>query len=94
MAENHKIKIRNNLQINFHNHISKPNYLITINPDKFLQKSTYNSAMSIKERDELNPEMAEIVRKILLKRKKSKKIRQNKNKCSIKSNRNKWFFSC
>ena len=72
MAENHKIKIRNNLQINFHNHISKPNYLITINPDKFLQKSTYNSAMSIKERDELNPEMAEIVRKILLKRKKSK----------------------
>ena len=72
MAENHKIKIRNNLQINFHNHISKPNYLITINPDKFLQKSTYNSAMSIKERDELNPEMAEIVRKILLKRKKNK----------------------
>ena len=76
MAENHKIKIRNNLQINFHNHISKPSYLITINPDKFLQKSTYNSAMSIKERDELNPEMAEIVRKILLKR---KKIKNKKN---------------
>ena len=79
MSENHKIKIRNNLQINFHNHISKPSYLITINPDKFLQKSAFNTAMSIKERDELNPEMAEIVRKILLKRKKEKNPRKNNN---------------
>ena len=72
MSENQKIKIKNNLQINFHNHISKPNYLITINPDKFLQRSNFNTAMTIKERDEINPEMAEIVRKILLKRKKEK----------------------
>ena len=79
MSENHKIKIRNNLQINFHNHISKPSYLITINPDKFLQKSTFNTAMSIKERDEINPEMAEIVRKILLKRKKEKNKRKSNN---------------
>ncbi len=33
MSENHKIKIKNNLQINFYNHISKLSYLITINPD-------------------------------------------------------------
>ena len=79
MSENHKIKIRNNLQINFHNHISKPSYLITINPDKFLQKSTFNTAMSIKERDEINPEMAEIVRKILLKRKKEKNKKKSNN---------------
>ena len=72
MSENQKIKIKNNLQINFHNHISKPNYLITINPDKFLQRANFNTAMTIKERDEINPEMAEIVRKILLKRKKEK----------------------
>ena len=77
MSDNQKIKIKNNLQINFHNHISKPSYLITINPDKFLQKSTYNTAMSIKERDEINPEMAEIVRKILLKKKKEKNKKQN-----------------
>ena len=56
MSENHKIKIRNNLQINFHNHISKPSYLITIDPDKFLQKSNFNSAMTIKERNEINPD--------------------------------------
>ena len=79
MSENHKIKIKNNLQINFHNHITKPSYLITINPDKFLQKSSFNSAMSIKERDEINPEMAEIVRKILLKRKKETNKRKNNN---------------
>ena len=79
MAENHKIKIRNNLQINFHNHISKPSYLITINPDKFLQKSALNSGMTNKERDEINPEMAEIVRKILLKKKKEKNKRYQNN---------------
>ena len=56
------------------NQISKPSYLMTINPDKFLQKSNYKTAMTIKDRDELNPEMAEIVRKILIKRKKDKKI--------------------
>ena len=79
MSENQKIKIKNNLQINFHNLISKPSYLITINPDKFLQKSNYNSAMSIKERDEINPEMAEIVRKIILKRKKDNNKNRNDN---------------
>ena len=61
------------------NQISKPSYLMTINPDKFLQKSNYKTAMTIKDRDELNPEMAEIVRKILIKRKKDKKNNINTN---------------
>ncbi len=77
MAENPKIKLHNNLHINFHNHISKPSYLITINPEKFLQKGNLNTAMSIKERNEINPELAEIVRKILLKRKKLKHKNNN-----------------
>ena len=88
MSENHKIKIKNNLQINFHNHISKPSYLITIDPDKFLQKSNFNSAMTIKERNEINPEMAEIVRKILLKRKKEKNKKYfNINNHSLRKDR-------
>ena len=88
MAENQKIKIKNNLQINFHNLISKPSYLITINPDKFLQKSSYNSAMSIKERDEINPEMAEIVRKIISKRKKDNNKNRNDNNSFKKERKN------
>ena len=88
MSENQKIKIKNNLQINFHNHISKPNYLITINPDKFLQRSNFNSAMTIKERDEINPEMAEIVRKILLKRKKEKDKKYQNNHSMRKDRKN------
>ena len=86
MSEKPKIKIRNNLQINFHNHISKPNYLITINPDKYLQRPAFNSAMTIKERNEINPEMAEIVSKILLKRKREKD-RKYKYYHSIQKNR-------
>ena len=60
---------------------------MTINPDKFLQKSNYKTAMTIKDRDELNPEMAEIVRKILIKRKKDKKnnINNDNNNSMIKS---------
>ena len=72
MIEN-KIKMKSNLQININNLISKPSYLMTTNPDKFLQKSNYKPAMTIKDRDELNPEMAEIVRKIMIKRKNEKK---------------------
>ena len=88
MSENHKIKIRNNLEINFHNHISKPSYLITINPEKFLQKSNFNSAMTIKERNEINPEMAEIVRKILLKQKKEKNKKNfNNHSVSVRKDR-------
>ena len=71
---NNRIKPKNNLHNNLNNHISKPRFLMTVNPDKFLQKSNYKSAMSIKDRDEMNPEMAEIVKKILMKRKKEKKI--------------------
>ena len=80
--------MKNNLQINLNNHISKPSYLMTINPDKFLQKTTRKPVMTLKDRDELNPEMAEIVRKILIKRKKEKKSNDkhnNNNNSMIKS---------
>ena len=76
---NHKIKIKNNAQINLNNQISKPSYLMTVNPDKYLQKTTRKQAISIKDRNELNPEMAEIVRKILIKRKKEKNKNENTN---------------
>ena len=71
MENNNKTKPKNKF-INFNSHISKPSFLMTVNPDKFLQKPNRKSAMSIKDRDEINPEMAEIVRKILIKRKKEK----------------------
>ena len=76
MIENKK---KHNLQINVNNQVSKPSYLMTSNPDRFLQKSNRKQAMTIKDRDELNPEMAEIVRKILIKRKKEKKNNNNNN---------------
>ena len=84
MIENKK---KHNLQINANNQISKPSFLMTSNPDRFLQKSNRKQAMTIKDRDELNPEMAEIVRKILIKRKKEKKINNNNinNNSMIKS---------
>ena len=71
MENNNKAKTKNKF-INLNSHISKPSFLMTVNPDKFLQKPYRKSAMSIKDRDEINPEMAEIVRKILIKRKKEK----------------------
>ena len=83
MTENNR-KIKNKLQINLNNQISKPSYLMTTNPDKFLQKTNRRTAMSIKERDELNPEMADIVRKILIKKKK----KENKNINTVIDNNN------
>ena len=79
IENNNRIKPKNNLHNNLNNHISKPSFLMTVNPDKFLQKSNYKSAMSIKDRDEMNPEMAEIVKKILMKRKKEKKNNKHNN---------------
>ena len=79
------MKQKNNLKINLNNQISKPSYLMTINPDKFLQKPNRKTAISIKDRDEINPEMAEIVRKILIKRKKEKKNNNRNNNSMIKS---------
>ena len=76
MTENNN-KVKHKLQIKINNQVSKPSYLMTTNPDKFLQKSSHKTAMSIKERDESNPEMADIVRKILIK--KRKKENQNVN---------------
>ena len=84
MENNNKAKPKNKF-INLNNQISKPSFLMTVNPDKFLQKPNRKSAMSIKDRDEINPEMAEIVRKILIKRKKEKKSNNNNNNSMIKS---------
>jgi hypothetical protein len=70
---NNKTKPKKKININLNSHISKPSFLMTVNTDKFLQKPNRKGAMSIKDRDEINPEMAEIVRKILIKRKKEKK---------------------
>ena len=86
MKENsNKTKPKKKLNINLNSHISKPSFLMTVNPDKFLQKPNRKSAMSIKDRDEINPEMAEIVRKILIKRKKEKKSYNKNNNSMIKS---------
>ena len=86
MKENsNKAKPKKKLNINLNSHISKPSFLMTVNPDKFLQKPNRKSAMSIKDRDEINPEMAEIVRKILIKRKKEKKSYNKNNNSMIKS---------
>jgi hypothetical protein len=84
MENNNKAKPKNKF-INLNSHISKPSFLMTVNPDKFLQKPNRKSAMSIKDRDEINPEMAEIVRKILIKRKKERKANNNNNNSMIKS---------
>ena len=81
----HKTKLRNTFQNNLNPHLSKPSYLITTNPDRFLQNSNRKAAMIIKDRDEMNPEMAEVVQKILLKRKKEKKNINNNNNSMIKS---------
>lgn len=82
---NNRTKPKKKFNINLNSHISKPSFLMTVNPDKFLQKPSRKSAMSIKDRDEINPEMAEIVRKILIKRKKDKKSNSKNNNSMIKS---------
>ena len=82
---NNKTKPKKKFNINLNSHISKPSFLMTVNPDKFLQKPNRKSAMSIKDRDEINPEMAEIVRKILIKRKREKKSNNKNNNSMIKS---------
>ena len=83
--KHHKTKLRNTFQNNLNSHLSKPSYLKTTNPDRFLQNSKRKAAMTIKDRDEINPEMAEVVQKILLKRKKEKKNINNNNNNMIKS---------
>ena len=49
MENNNKAKPKNKF-INLNSHISKPSFLMTVNPDKFLQKPNRKSAMSIKSR--------------------------------------------
>ncbi len=69
---NHK-KVKNNFQNNHNSQASKPSYLITSNPDRFLQNSNRKTTKPLREREGVNPEMAEIIQKILVKRKKGKK---------------------
>ena len=82
---NHKPKLTNNFQSKVNGQVSKPSYLITTNPDRFLQNSNRKTAMTVRDREEINPEMAEVVQKILLKRKKEKKNVNNNNNSMIKS---------
>ena len=82
---NHKPKLSNNFQSKVNGQVSKPSYLITTNPDRFLQNSNRKTAMTVRDREEINPEMAEVVQKILLKRKKEKKNVNNNNNTMIKS---------
>ena len=84
---NHKTS-KNISQNNLNGKLSKPSFLITSNPDRFLQSSNRKTINTLREREEMNPEMAEIIQKILLKRKKEKKNVNNYNNYNFNSNNN------